>query len=90
MVVSMPNSRNIKMTKPDTSTVEVDDIDVEIAIAEAIAVLPPRTVYDEKGVPILAYLKKHGWKVMEPSSAKKERDDWLKQPYPRKGQIGNE
>lgn len=45
--------------------VAVDDIDVEIAIAEAIAVLPPRMVYHDKGEPVLAYLKKHGWVVMQ-------------------------
>lgn len=70
--------------------VEVEDIDVEIAIAEAIQLMPPKTTYEDKGTPVLAYLKKMGWKVMEYSSAKKERDEWLKQPYPRKGQIGNE
>lgn len=78
------------MNATDTSFVEVDDIDVEIAIAEAIQLMPPRTTYEEKGVPVLAYLKKMGWKVMEPNAAVKEREEWLKQPYPRKGQIGNE
>ena len=74
----------------DKLYVEVEDIDVEIAIAEAIAIMNPRMVYTDKGEPVLAYLKKHGWKVMEPSAAKKERDEWLKQNFPRKGQIGNE
>ena len=45
--------------------VQVEDIDVEIAIAEAIQLMPPRITYEEKGVPILDYLKKHGWSVMQ-------------------------
>lgn len=67
------------MTATDTSFIEVDDIDVEIAIAEAIAVMNPRMVYTDKGEPVLAYLKKHGWKVMEEKSAKVDRDNCLKQ-----------
>lgn len=70
------------MTSTDTSYVEVDDLDVEIAIAEAIQLLPPRTCYEDKGTPVLAYLKKMGWKVMEEKSAKAERDEWLKKNCP--------
>ncbi len=62
--------------------VEVDDIDVEIAIAEAIQLMPPRTTYEEKGVPVLAYLKKYGWKIMEEKSTKDERDAILAKEGP--------
>lgn len=47
--------------------VEVPDEDVEIAIAEAIAVMPSRTDYCEKGIPILKDLKKRGYVVMQKS-----------------------
>lgn len=47
---------------------EVDDLDVEIAIAEAIQLIPNGTTYEEKGTPVLAYLKKHGWKIVDAQS----------------------
>lgn len=43
----------------------VDDTDVEIAIAEAIAVMSPDTEYTEKGAPVLKHLKSLGYKVIE-------------------------
>ena len=50
---------------------------VEIAIAEAIALMPVRTCYEDKGTPVLAYLKKMGWHIVEEKSVKDERDKWL-------------
>lgn len=44
---------------------EVPDIDVEIAIAEAIQLIPARTTYEDKGSPVLHYLKKHGYRVFK-------------------------
>jgi hypothetical protein len=59
--------------KRDTSWVPVADEDVEVAIAEAIAVIEPRTDYCEKGIPILADLKKYGWSVMQRNSIEVEK-----------------
>lgn len=45
--------------------VEVMDLDVEVAIAEAIAVMPKNTDYCETGVSVLKHLKALGYIVME-------------------------
>lgn len=44
-------------------SVAVEDIDVEIAIAEAIQLIPNGTTYEDKGTPVLQYLKKCGFKI---------------------------
>ena len=51
--------------KREICWVPVPDEDVEVAIAEAIAVMEPKTDYCEKGVPVLKDLKKYGWRVMQ-------------------------
>jgi hypothetical protein len=54
-----------KASEPQSIWVSVADIDVEVAIAEAIAVMDSKTDYCETGVPVLKYLKHHGWVVMQ-------------------------
>ena len=50
---------------PEQDIVEVPDIDVEIAIAEAIQLLPRDHAYEDKGVPVLRYLKNLGYRVTQ-------------------------
>jgi hypothetical protein len=52
-------------TERESGWVPVDDEEVEVAIAEAIAATDPKTDYCETGVPVLKYLKQHGWTVMQ-------------------------
>lgn len=47
---------------------EAEDIDVEIAIAEAIQLMPRDTAYEEKGVPVLQYLKWLGYRIVKDGS----------------------
>jgi hypothetical protein len=54
-----------ELAQPEAELVAVEDIDVEVAIAEAIAVMDSKTDYCETGVPVLKYLKHHGWVVMQ-------------------------
>ncbi len=50
---------------PKREYVEVPDEDVEVAIAEAIALIPKKTDYCETGIPVLKELKKYGWRIIK-------------------------
>jgi hypothetical protein len=67
---AMEEIETLKERLAEQKPVAAEDIDVEIAIAEAVQLMPPRTTYEEKGVPILKYLKKHGYVVMHADKAK--------------------
>ena len=55
----------IAIVRANSGWIPVDNIDVEIAIAEAIQLIPNNMTYEEKGVPILKYLEKLGYRVMQ-------------------------
>jgi hypothetical protein len=55
----------LREQKREAGWVPVDDMDIEIAIVEAIQPMSPKTAYEEKGIPVLAYLKQHGYIVMQ-------------------------
>lgn len=48
---------------PERESVAVEDVDVEIAIAEAIHLIPKGTTYEDTGTPVLEYLKKCGFRI---------------------------
>jgi len=58
-------------TRPTTPAPEaVEDIDVEIAIAEAIQLMPRDHAYEDKGGPVLKYLKQLGYSVVKTTPPK--------------------
>lgn len=55
----------------------VPDIDVEIAIAEALQLIPRATTYEDKGNPVLHYLKKQGYRIFKSSEIQGEKPEFL-------------
>jgi hypothetical protein len=52
---------------PERESIDVADIDAEIAIAEAIQLMPRDTAYEDKGEPVLKYLNRLGYRIVDGS-----------------------